>query len=85
MQAPPFKSPDSQAVLRVLQLSQEVRRHPVLGYSVAFASIGIAGGLQWLAQDQYSGAPFLTIYPAVILATLIGGFGPGYLSGVLAG
>ena len=51
---------------------------------MAFVSMGLAGGLQWLAQDQYAGAPFLTIYPAVILTTLVGGLGPGFLSAALA-
>jgi two-component sensor histidine kinase len=41
--------------------------------------------LQWLALAQYAGAPFLTIYPAIILAALIGGRGPGFLAAVLAG
>ena len=50
---------------------------------MAFVSVGLAGGLQWLAQDQYAGAPFLTIYPAVILTSLVGGLGPGFLSAAL--
>ncbi len=52
---------------------------------MAFATVGLAVLLQWLAQDQFAGAPFLTIYPAVILSTLIGGLGAGFLAAALAG
>jgi len=47
--------------------------------------VGLATLIQWLAQAQYDGAPFLTIYPAVILAALFGGRGPGFLAALLAG
>jgi two-component sensor histidine kinase len=80
----PSKS-SSSAVARVLQISQNVRRHPSVGYATAFVSVGLAALLQWLAPGQYDGAPFLTIYPAVILTTLIGGLGPGFLAAALAG
>src|SRR5208282_6727096 len=35
------------------------RGRPAIGYLMAFASIGIATALQWLARDGYQGAPFL--------------------------
>jgi two-component sensor histidine kinase len=77
--------PGAAAAVRILQTSKQLRQHPSIGYAMAFVSVGSAVVIQWLAQDQYSGAPFLTIYPAVILATLIGGLGPGFLAAVLAG
>jgi len=80
----PSKS-GSAAVARVLQISKKLRQHPSIGYATAFASIGAASLLQWLAPAQYDGAPFLTIYPAVILTALIGGLGPGFLAAALAG
>lgn len=80
----PSKS-SSSAVARALQVSKKLRRHPGIGYATAFVSIGLATLLQWLAHAQYDGAPFLTIYPAIILTTLIGGLGPGFLAAVLAG
>ena len=52
---------------------------------MAFVAVGLATLIQWLGQDQYGNAPFLTIYPAVILTTLGGGLGAGFLSAVLAG
>jgi two-component sensor histidine kinase len=85
MQSPSFGKPGGSAAARVLKISQQLRSHPGIGYATAFVSVGSAGGLQWLAADQYAGAPFLTIYPAVILTTLIGGLGAGFLSAALAG
>jgi len=52
---------------------------------MAFVAVGLATLIQWLGQDQYGNAPFLTIYPAVILTTLVGGLGAGFLSALLAG
>ena len=73
------------AAIRVLQLSKRLRQHPPLGYATAIASVGLACLLQWAFESAYGGAPFLTIYPAVILTTLVGGLGAGALSAVLAG
>lgn len=73
------------ATVRVLRISKELRQHAALGYAMAFVTVGAATTIQWLAKNQYAGAPFLTIYPAVIFATAIGGRGAGFLSAVLAG
>ena len=75
----------SSAVARILQISKKLRQLPSIGYATAIVSIGSASVLQWLFPAQYDGAPFLTIYPAVILTTLIGGLGPGFLAAALAG
>jgi len=61
------------------------RGHPAIGYVVAFVSVGLATALQWWASDLYQGAPFLTIYPAVIVTAFVGGYPAGLLSAVLAG
>ena len=85
MQSPLSNITGTAAAIRVLQVSKQLRQHPSVGYAMAFVSVGLAAALQWLVQDQYAGAPFLTIYPAVILTTLIGGLGAGLLAGALAG
>ncbi len=61
------------------------RGHPAIGYVVAFASVGLATALQWWASDLYQGAPFITIYPAVVITAFVGGYPAGLLSAVLAG
>jgi two-component sensor histidine kinase len=85
MQSPLFSENGAAVVMRVLQVAKDLRQYPILGYASAFATIALATLIQWLAQAQYAGAPFLTIYPAVILAALFGGRGPGFLAAVLAG
>jgi two-component sensor histidine kinase len=61
------------------------RGYPALGYVAAVAAVAAAAGLQWWAREFYQGAPFLLIYPAVIIAAFVGGYPAGLLAGVLAG
>jgi two-component sensor histidine kinase len=85
MQSPLFNATGASPAVRILQVSKELRRHQSLGYATAFVAVGLASYVEWLARDQYAGAPFLTIYPAIILATLIGGLGPGFCGAIFAG
>lgn len=73
------------AAVRALEWSRLLRQHAAFGYVMAFVFVGLATGLQWLAREAYDGAPFLTIYPAVILTTFVGGLGAGLLSAALSG
>ena len=59
---------------RLLQIAKQLRERRHFGYGAAFLTIGGATAVQWLAYDEYSGTTFLTIYPAVIVTTLIGGW-----------
>jgi two-component sensor histidine kinase len=85
MQRSPFNKTGAAAAVHILRTAKELRQYPILGYAMAFVTVGLATLLQWAAQSQYAGSPFLTIYPAVILAALIGGRGPGFLAAVLSG
>jgi two-component sensor histidine kinase len=85
MRASSFNQAGMAAAIRVLQLSKRLRQHPLLGYATAIVSVGLACLLQWAFESAYGGAPFLTIYPAVILTALVGGLGAGALSAILAG
>jgi two-component sensor histidine kinase len=69
----------------VLRAARHFRSHRAIGYAAAFASIGLATALQWFAGDTFQGAPFLTIYPAVVLTAFVGGHRAGLLSALLAG
>jgi len=82
---PPFNKAGAALAVRILQAANELRRHPLFGYTMAFVTIGLATLVQWTARNQYDGAPYLTIYPAIIVAALIGGRGPGFLAAILAG
>lgn len=72
-------------VLTLAPALRSIRNRPFLAYPLAFLLIELASLLQWQLKDAYAGAPFLTIYPAIILATLGGGAGPGFISAILAG
>lgn len=85
MQSAPFNKSGAATAISILQLAQRLRQKALLGYAMAFLTIGLATLLQWAALQQYAGSPFLTIYPAVILAALFGGRGPGFLAAALAG
>lgn len=76
---------DASVTIGVMLLLRRLRTYPVLGYGVAILAVGLASALQWLFREQFAGVPFLTIYPAVIVATLVGGLAPGLFSAVLAG
>src|SRR5579863_583157 len=82
---PPFNKTGAAVAVRVLQATKELRRYPFRSYAMAFVTIGLATLLQWAMRHEYDGAPFLTIYPAIIVAALIGGRGPGFLAAILAG
>lgn len=68
-------------VERLLRL----RHYPLAAYGFALAMVACAVFGRWLV-GEYTGAqiPFITFYPAIILAALIGGLWPGILATVLS-
>jgi PAS domain S-box-containing protein len=61
-----------------------LRPGTVGAYALAFVSVGVATALR-LAVDPYLvGAQFITFFPAVVITTLISGFGAGLLCAVLS-
>jgi PAS domain S-box-containing protein len=69
----------------VIQRALRVRQKPLLAYGVALLSIALATVLRLAMGGQLMvGVPFITYYPAIVVATLLGGFGPGVLSIVLS-
>jgi PAS domain S-box-containing protein len=53
-------------------------------YALAFVSVGVATALR-LAVDPYLvGAQFVTFFPAIVITTLISGFGAGFLCAALS-
>ncbi len=67
------------------RVARVFRGHRAIGYVVAFVSVGLATALQWWASGFYQDAPFITIYPAVVITAFVGGYPAGLLSAVLAG
>lgn len=60
-------------------------RQPWAGYAAALILSGAAVGLRLALHDLFVGYPFITAFPAVVLATYLGGGGPGLLTLVLGG
>jgi PAS domain S-box-containing protein len=61
-----------------------VRRRPMVTFGVAVGLVIAATLLRWAISDGMVRAPFLTYYPAIVLATLIGGLWPGILAMALS-
>lgn len=54
-------------------------------YSIAILIVPIAAILRyWLLYDMGTGAPYITFYPAVMIASLLGGINTGLLSTLLS-
>jgi PAS domain S-box-containing protein len=47
-------------------------------------SVGVATALRVMLDPYLEGAQFVTFYPAIVITTLISGFGAGFLSAVLS-
>lgn len=59
---------------------------PAVRHGVSFALFCAAFGIRWTADALFPpGFPFLTFFPAVIVATFVAGRGPGIVCAVLSG
>jgi PAS domain S-box-containing protein len=69
----------------LIERALRFRHKPLLAYGVAVFSVALATALRLAMGGQLMvGVPFITYYPAIVLATLFGGFAPGVLSIVLS-
>ncbi len=60
---------------------RRVRRMPLAAYGIAVGAVAAATAIRWLLGDQIlAGVPFITFFPAIIVATMIGGLGPGLVA-----
>ncbi len=71
--------------LRSLYIDIPALRPGTVGaYALAVASVGLATWLRVVLDPYLEGAQFVTFYPAVVITTLVSGFGAGFLSAVLS-
>ena len=55
-------------------------------YAFAIFCVAVAAAVRWVAGLWFEGiVPFATFFPAVLLAALIGGIGPGILAAIAGG
>lgn len=74
-----------QSIQEVILWSRGFRRRSGVSYASACLLVGLAIGVRLLLGDVLPRAPYVTIFAAVIIATYIGGLGPGLLAVVLGG
>lgn len=68
---------------RLIEGVLRLRQHGRLAHPVALLIVTVATLARWLIDDHVvSGVPFITYYPAIILATFLCGFWPGILATV---
>ena len=71
--------------LRSLYIDIPALRPGTVGaYALAMVSVGVATALRVVLDPYLEGAQFVTFYPAVVITTVISGFGAGILSVVLS-
>ena len=71
--------------LRSLYIDGSALRPGTVGaYALAFVSAGVALALGIAVDPYVAGAQFITFFPAIVITTLISGFGAGILSVVLS-
>lgn len=70
-------------IQKLIERTRGFREKPLRGYIAAAALLALAFALRALLADALSGMPFLTLFPAVIVATFLGGVGPGLFAVVL--
>jgi two-component system, sensor histidine kinase PdtaS len=62
-----------------------LRRNSAAGYAAAVIITTAAIGVRLAFQDVFHGFPFITLFPAVILAAYVAGLGPGLFAVALGG
>jgi PAS domain S-box-containing protein len=61
-----------------------LRPGTVGAYAFAFLSVGVATALRHAVDPYVVGAQFITFFPAIVITTLISGFGAGFFCAVLS-
>ncbi len=69
----------------LLSATDWLRHRPGLTYPLALAVVAFTFLLRVAAGDYLSGFPFLSFLPAVLVASFIGGAGPGAVAALLSG
>lgn len=70
-------SPTLSAVQRAVLGTRSFRASPWKGYTAALAIVAFSFGVRLLFGDALQGVPFLLFFPAIIVATFLGGVGAG--------
>ena len=69
---------------RVAERLRPLRVHPWLGYAAGLAVFAAGFGLRYAAGARLDAVPFITLFPAILVAALIGGLRVGLIVAVLS-
>jgi PAS domain S-box-containing protein len=70
---------------RLAERMQRLRESPFAAYGIAVAAVAVATMIRWAIGGYVQGGlPFTLYLPAVVIATLLGGFWPGVLATLLS-
>ncbi|MGX9990946.1 ATP-binding protein [Rhizobium sp. Z1P35] len=69
----------------LLSATDWLRHRPGYTYPLAIAFVGLTFLLRLAASETLSGFPFLSFLPAILLASFLGGVGPGLVAALVAG
>ena len=71
---------------RLAKRMHRLRENPFKAYGIAVAAVAIATLIRWaIGGYVLEGIPFTAYLPAIIIATLLGGFWPGVLATTVSG
>jgi PAS domain S-box-containing protein len=72
-------------VHRLVERIQLLRKNPFAAYGIAIAAIAVATLIRWGIGEYVLGRiPFTLYFPAIVIATLLGGLWPGILATILS-
>ena len=80
-----YRKGENSPAIRFLSACKRIREHAYAPYLIATGCAAAGFLAQWYGQSHYEGAPFITLYPAVVAATLFGGFAAGLFAAALDG
>lgn len=69
---------------RIVERLQPVRRHAWLGYATGLGIFALGFLLRYLPGGVLDAVPFITLFPAILIAALVGGVNVGIMVAVLS-
>ena len=69
---------------RLVEATYLLRHHPWLGYAAGLVVFALAFLVRFVAQGWLDDVPFITLFPAILIAALIGGLRVGVMVTILS-
>jgi PAS domain S-box-containing protein len=69
----------------LIEFGRRARKNPIAAYGLSVAIVSFATLARWALEGEIvEGLPFITYYPAIIIATLLAGLRPGIFATILS-